>query len=377
MATSSKWLGTIKGHVGEAKAIFADDKRTREAAEKAPKSIILTERDLKSGVWDASKVLETTLGGGIRKITADDLAAFRRNMQTAQRRFEMGKSGQGLTARQIIDLATSAPLLYKKNPKYVSDIDKARKEITMAVAVSALNDEVRFLTNAGPDSDANVTRHHVVVRFNAFDDAVRKLATKKLDDATAPKQIANWLRKQKLAFDCDCGRHRYFLRYVATIGGFAAGRPEMGYPKIRNPGLQGVACKHVLRVMSELESSNLVLNFLTGHLAKLHQSVNHKARTQATQKDAEATIEKIENGRTRAIKTSDMRKEEARKAAERKAIKEAASKAKRTTTRKPMATRKIEAMLESGQATEAVVATLRGLSMSETQIANLLAKQKK
>lgn len=377
MATnSSKWLGTIKGHVGEAKAIFADDKRTREAAEKAPNSIILTERDLKSGVWDASKVLLTTLGGGKRPITADDLATFRRNMQTAQRRFELGKSGQGLTARQIIDLATSAPLTYKPNPDgYGSDIDKARKEITMAVAVSALNDEVRFLTNAGPESD--VTRHHVVVRFNAFDDAVRKLAAKKLDDATAPKQMANWLRKQKLAFDCDCGRHRYFLRYVATIGGFAAGRPEMGYPKIRNPGLQGVACKHVLRVMSELESSNLVLNFLTGHLAKLHQSVNHKARTQATQKDAEATIEKIENVRTRAIKTSDMRKEEARKAAERKAIKEAASKAKRTTTRKPMATRKIEAMLESGQATEAVVATLRGLSMSETQIANLLAKQKK
>ena len=110
MATSSKWLVTIKGHVGEAKAIFADDKRTREAAEKAPKSIILTEHDLKSGVWDTNKVLKTTLGGVLRDIVADDLAAFRHNMQTAQSRFEMGKSGQGLTARQIIDLATSAPL---------------------------------------------------------------------------------------------------------------------------------------------------------------------------------------------------------------------------------------------------------------------------
>ncbi|WP_101103317.1 hypothetical protein [Macromonas bipunctata] len=374
MATnSSKWLGTIKGHVGEAKAIFADDKRTREAAEKAPNSIILTERDLKSGVWDASKVLLTTLGGGKRPITADDLATFRRNMQTAQRRFELGKSGQGLTARQIIDLATSAPLTYKPNPDgYGSDIDKARKEITMAVAVSALNDEVRFLTNAGPESD--VTRHHVVVRFNAFDDAVRKLAAKKLDDATAPKQMANWLRKQKLAFDCDCGRHRYFLRYVATIGGFAAGRPEMGYPKIRNPGLQGVACKHVLRVMSELESSNLVLKFLTGHLTKLHQSVSNKARTQSTQKDAEAAIE---NGRTREIKTSDMRKEEARKAAERKAIKEAASKAKRTTTaRKPLATRRIEAALLSGKLTEAALATFREYGFSDAKIDKLVAKKK-
>lgn len=371
MATSSKWLGNLKGHVGEAKAIFADDKRTREAAEKAPNSIILTERDLKSGVWDASKVLLTTLGGGKRPITADDLATFRRNMGTAQRRFQLGKSGQGLTARQIVDLATSAPLTYKPNPDgYGSDIDKARKEITMAVAVSALNDEIRFITNAGPDS--NVTRHHVVVRFNAFDDAVRKLATKTLDDAAAPKQIANWLRKQKLAFDCDCGRHRYFLRYVATIGGFAAGRPEMGYPKIRNPGLQGVACKHVLRVMSELESSNLVLKFLTGHLTKLHQSVNNKARTQATQKDAEAAIE---NGRTREIKTSDMRKAEARKAAERKAAKQAASKAKRTTTRKPMATRKIEAALQAGKLTDADLATFKKFGMSDAQIAALVAKK--
>lgn len=317
MKINPNWLGKVRGHVKEAREHFARDKQEREEAGRLPRdqNIILTEREVR-GDWDANRVLMTTLGGRVRPITSDDLATFRQNMRTAQRAFKNKKGG--ITARQIIDLAASRPLSYAApggfgaEGNYRSDLDKARREITSAVPVSAINGEIRFLTNAGKDSRA--TRHTVIVRLNAFDEAAAMVAATDLKDWKSPRQAANWLRKQPLAFDCDCGRHRYFFRYLATIGGFEAGRKETGYPKIRNPGLRGVACKHVLRVMTELESSGTVLTFLEKHLARVSE---YKARTTITQKEAEKALEK--RGATK-IKTSEQRKIEAQRAKERRAM---------------------------------------------------------
>ncbi len=313
------WFGKVKGHVGEAKGRFDTDRREREAAgaEAPKKNIILTEREVR-GEWDANRVLFTTLGGNARPITADDMATFRHNMKVAERRL---KGTGGITARQVIDLASSTPLGYVSNkpgqPR--SDIDKARKEITTGVPVSALNGEIRFITNAGPDS--KVTRHHVIVRLHGFEAAAAQMAATSLDGKgeKSPKQIANWLRKQKLSFDCSCERHRYFFRYVATIGGFAAGRKETGYPKIRNPRLMGVACKHVLRVMTELESSNTVLRFLEKHMQRVSE---YQARTQAAQTEAEEAAQSKAPAR---IKTSEQRKAEAIRVREKRELARAVS----------------------------------------------------
>lgn len=316
---ADKWLGKVRGHVGEARGRFDTDRREREAAGSAPadKNIILTEREVR-GEWDASRVLFTTLGGQPRPITAEDLAAFRHNMRQAERRF---KGGKGITARQVIDMASATPLRYISPGQPRSDIDKARREITMGVPVSAINGTIRFLTNSGPDS--KVSRHHVVVNLHEFEAAAAQLAATPNDGkgGKSPKQIANWLRKQKLSFDCDCERHRYFFRYVATIGGFAAGRKETGYPKIRNPKLVGVACKHVLRVMTELESSNAVLAFLEKHLASVSE---YKARTQLAQIEAEEAATPKEPTR---IKTSKQRAAEAQKVREKAALARAAKEA--------------------------------------------------
>lgn len=335
MKINAEWLGKISGHVKQSREHFAEDKRQREAAGREPpnRNIILTEREVR-GDWDASRVLMTTLGGQVRPITADDLAAFRQNMRIAQKNFKRGKGG--ITARQVIDAASSRPLTYMaahvpgSDARYRSDIDKARAEITSAIPVSALNGEIRFLTNAGKDS--KVTRHTVIVRLNAFEEAATMVAAADMKDRKTPKQAANWLRKQPLAFDCDCERHRYFFRYLATIGGFAAGRKETGYPKIRNPRLNGVACKHVLRVMAELESSGAVLTFLTNHLARVSE---YKARTTITQKQAEKELQK--RGRTK-IKTSEQRRTEAQRAKERRALARKAKETKETQKRKPART---------------------------------------
>ncbi|MDF0605400.1 hypothetical protein HZU77_007015 [Neisseriaceae bacterium TC5R-5] len=342
-AKAPQWLGQLKGHVGEAKSRFAQDKREREAAELSPKSIILTKLEVQ-GEWDASRVLMTTLDGKVRPITLADLAAFRHNMDMARHRF---KGTGGMTARQVIDFAASKPLAYTSlNPQASagSDIDKARKEITRAIPVSANNGTVRFITNAGKGS--KVSRHHVVVVLYGFEEAARQLSSSTLQDRHAAKRLANWLRKQRLAFDCDCERHRYFLRYVATLGGFAAGRKELGFPKIRNPGLKGVACKHVLRVMTELESATTVLTFLQRHLEKVQASADNTAKLQVTQKEADALAAKKGSGRK--IKTSAERQAEANKAKEARAAKAAASGASRLKQRKPPATRQLEKALKDG-----------------------------
>lgn len=135
-AEVNQLLGKLRGHVGEAKSRASADAAQRKAAEKTPRSIILGKNDVQ-GEYDAHRVLTTTLGGGLRAMTSDDLATFRQNMRTAQKNFQ----GNGITARQVIDLASSRPLGYALNADKTSngsDIDRARSEITMAVPVSAI-----------------------------------------------------------------------------------------------------------------------------------------------------------------------------------------------------------------------------------------------
>lgn len=330
-------LGKLRGHVRQAKELAAADAKQRRDAEKHPQSIILGKRDTQ-GEYDVARELYTTLGGQSRKITTEDLATFRHNMETAQSRFV----GAGITARQVLDMAAGHPL---KNVDGGDDLALARSQIKMAVPASATNADVRFITDTGPDSkDA---RHHVLVRFLGFGDVTREMLTTPTNDekskAITPKQAANKLRKQRLAFDCDCGRTRYFLRYVATIGGFNAGRAERGYPKIRNPGLKGVACKHVLRVMTEIESSSLVWNFLTKHLEKILLSADNRAHSKHVQADAEAMAAK-QSARPRQIKTSEERARQ-RDAARLKSLVAQSSQPKRVAA----ATKRAKRMAAAGQ----------------------------
>lgn len=358
-------LGKLKGHVGEAKGRAAEDAAQRKAAGGAPRSIILTKNDVQ-GEYDAHRILFTTLGGKARAITSDDLATFRQNMRIAQKNFH----GNGITARQVIDLASSHPLGYAKPNEASSDITKARTEITMAVPVSAMVTpdkrlDVRFITNAGPDS--KVTRHHVLVRFNSFAEAANKLMASTVKDRKDPKQSANWLRKQKLAFDCDCERHRYFLRYVSTIGNFNAGRDEHGFPKLKNPGLKGVACKHVLRVMAEIDASATVGTFLAKQMEKVQVSADNTARHQQKQKEADALAAK-QASKPLEIKNSEQRAAERARAKEQAAFRQAAQSAARA-PKTSAASRKVEAALASGNLSAIELATFRKFGFTDAQIA--------
>lgn len=271
-------LGKIRGAATEARERFLSDEAQRQAAGQATHSVILDPRSLE-GHYDAARMLHTTLGGELRPITADDLAAFLHNITTAKSRFK----GGGIKARQVLDL--SLPI----------DLERAHK-IKWAVPAGFSRGVLRIITDAG-GTTPGVTRHHMKVQFPLFDVAA-------VDAKRTPEQAARWLLKQPLKYDCDCGKHRFWFRYIATIGGFNAGRAETGFPKIINPGLHGVGCKHALRAMSELESSRVFLNLMTKAIEKARDESVVRKDVQVHQNEAE----EASNSKMRDIQTSSDRK---------------------------------------------------------------------
>lgn len=178
-----------------------------------------------AGEYDAGRLLATTLGGQIRAITQADLQTFRQNVKQLGKKFH-----GGITAKSVIDLSLPA------------DRERANKQIRSAVPVQSLGGRMHFLTNAGPES--KVTRHHVHIELLNYSASL-----------STPGKAADMVRlltAGALKFDCDCERHRYLYRYIATVGKYNAGVVETGFPKITNPRLVGVACKHALRVMQAL-----------------------------------------------------------------------------------------------------------------------------
>ncbi len=338
MATTGGWLGKLSGSAGEAKARAAEEKAERLAAPR-----ILRPGEIQ-GDYDASRLLMTTLGGEIRPLTSDDLAAFRRNVGTAQRRFK-----GGIRARQVLDMSLQ------------DDRDRAQSQIRHAVPASASDGRVRFVTNAGPES--KVSRHHVTVEFMSFGAAV-SAGTK------TPLQAANWLRKQPLKFDCDCGRHTYWYRYISTIGSFNAGRAETGFPKLRNPNLHGVGCKHVLRVMAEVESAGTVALFLSKVIARARANDDGRATLRQTQKDAEAQL--AANKRARDIKTTADRQKAAAAARERRGMARAAA----STPKPKKQTAATRRMASAGGLNKAQLAMLAKMGLTESQIAAITAAGK-
>lgn len=218
MATKPVVIG-VRASNNEARNRYVGEMEHRERA-----SGILQPGEV-SGDYNSARLLQTTLGGQLRALTHDDLRTFRDNVKKLGKKFK-----GGITAKAVIDLSTQG------------DRDRANKEIHQAVPMQSVGGRVHFVTNAGPNSD--VTRHHVHIEMLNYSAAI--------SSPGKMSEVVKALTMGPLKFDCDCGRHTYFFRYIATTGHFNAGRDEPGFPKITNPKLIGVACKHVLRVMQQL-----------------------------------------------------------------------------------------------------------------------------
>jgi hypothetical protein len=189
---------------------------------------ILQPNEVATGL-PANRVLMTTLGGKLRPITERDLAAFRASIaQLGQ------KARKGITAAEALSL--SRP----------QDIERAKQEIRLSMLARLQGGKLQLVTSTGPHSKA--TRHIVNVEFVQFSAAIARPGT--------PLQAATWLVKDTaLKFECTCEHFRFFLRYVATAGGWVAGRAEHGFPKLKNPTLDGACCKHLVRSLTDLQQS--------------------------------------------------------------------------------------------------------------------------
>lgn len=261
----------ISGALGALSARRNDDLQSRRLA-----TTILAPGDM-SGKTSAAKLLTTTLGGVTRFITNADLAAFTKSAKALG-----AKMREGLTAQEIVDLSRQA------------DRERARKEIHASLATRLHRGEVLFTTGSGPDS--KVPRHFVSIMFPAYGGAVSFPGT--------PLQAAAELVKAPLKFDCDCEHHRYRFRYITTLMGANAGRPETGFCKLTNPTLTGIACKHVLRSMVELQGSLFVRKQIAKMIDADRSRLTPGAKTRViTVNRAEA--DKVSQGRVRTVRTTN------------------------------------------------------------------------
>ena len=232
---------TITGS-GSSKAasdLLKAEKARRVAEGRKEKHTLLDRTDLKGG-YDPSRALHTTLGmeeGKTRPITPEDLDNFVRIANKMKAGAAKNQIVSGIRPQQVIALSRT------------KDIERSNKQIHFAALLGGSKGNLRFQTNASGETPG-VNRHFVNVTLAAFDTYSAMPVDPKKTTALG-KACAN----DRVKIECDCGRFTYWYRYLATTGGWVAGRPETAYPKIRNPELTGVACKHILRVMRELTTS--------------------------------------------------------------------------------------------------------------------------
>ena len=333
--------------IGARQAASEARKTFRELNAQREQSKNLLSPDDVSGEYDAARLLFTTLGGELRPLTYDDLKQFQYKVRLAKDKYK-----KGIKPKDVINF--SLP----------DDRERANQEIRAAVPLSTKAGELKFTTNAGPNSKK--TRHYVTVRMLNFEAAVVS--------PIEPAKIVNQVIKGPVAFTCDCERWRYWYAYIATVGGYNAGYREAAFPKIRNPDIQGIACKHILRVMAQMEQSPTLKGFVASLIDREREAVERKRKAvqQRDMKQLEQSFRR-ESSRQRQIKTTE-EKRQARNSTP-SAIARAAARAKEKSVKAAAAEaakRGIDAQIA---ATERLLRSTPGLPESAIQAALQAARK--
>lgn len=174
--------------------------------------------------------------------TTDDMKQFIASRTAHRKQFK--SSVPGITYPQLVAQSTQI------------DIKRANNKVNDGTGIKSaafLGMQHNMAIVSVKASEDSVHAHHrVKIRFEGWDQAVEDIG----DDKRQPAAIARALCADRVSFDCDCGRHQYWYRYMATAGNYAVTPPkEFAFPKIRNPDLAGVACKHVLHAITRFQSA--------------------------------------------------------------------------------------------------------------------------
>lgn len=237
----------------------SDRRGNAEQYTQAGSKVFLNPKDIQQGLQVGFKdVYWTSLGGVLRPMTEEDLKVIERNIQVVQKQY-----AKGITAKNVLDFSLLA------------DKQRCNKQIHLCVPLSLKGNVVRFMVNASGEN--GVAYHYINVQFEQMPSAI--MAT------TFDRKTANNVSYGKLRFECSCEHHKYTFRYLATIAGYNYGREEQAFPKIRNPTLSGVACKHVLRVMQYIRSA-----MFQEYLFKAVEKQRKQAVSSNTQKTSEKRL---------------------------------------------------------------------------------------
>lgn len=230
---------------------------------------------------NVSELLEFTLGDTKRNrelkktLDAATLKAYLDNVKAASNKF-LG----GITPLDVV------------NHSRLEDVKRANTQIFLASVFKRKGNVINFVTNAGIGSKD--THHYVAVQLLDYPQLL-------LGRTKAPSviDVKEAVTNGKIRFDCDCGRHRYWYRYVATIGKYNYGLDESRYPSTRNPQFTGVACKHALRVMKYLTSPHMIAmigKYARDDIAKASNQVRPQRKTnKELQREAMRQTEALNN----------------------------------------------------------------------------------
>lgn len=275
---------------------FAAEIAKRRADQADPNNTLLSPDEV-AGNYILERGLFTSLGGVPRPLTLDDLRVFAGNVRDLKMKAAKAKMRGGIRAKQVIDKSWPA------------DRERAHKDIKTAhpTHYQAITEGggqgtslmVHFVTNAGPDS--KYSHHNVNVQFLDFGAAVAS--------PVEPAKIVKELTGGRLKFECSCPRFKYFFRYVCTQAEIVAGRAELAFPKITNPRLTGISCKHGLRVMQMVDSSPTFRAYMVKVIKKFREDIEHVEGVERADDLREfMTKQRKENWRQRAVRTTEQKR---------------------------------------------------------------------
>lgn len=165
------------------------------------------------------------------------------------------KSRKGVVAKYDAKTAGVPYSFLVKSSRQI-DIDRSNNRVDDGTGIRWANFNSlkgNLLTMRTDASAVSKHSHHrVKIRIEEWDDYMANPPNGSYKEAVKAACAG------RISFDCDCGRHQYWYRYIATMGNFQIKPPsEFAFPKIRNPELSGVACKHVLKSARILQTPSL------------------------------------------------------------------------------------------------------------------------
>lgn len=174
--------------------------------------------------------------------TKDDLKEFEKSRK--QTRAKYSNSKPGITYAQLVASARDI------------DVKRANNSVTDGSGIKSasfigIKHNVAIISVTASDRSED-SHHQVELRFEEWDEAMDEAT----DDIAQLQRVTRNLAKGRVSINCDCRRYMYWYRYIATAGNFTIAPPkEYIYPKIRNPRLQGVACKHIIHAFTRMQAA--------------------------------------------------------------------------------------------------------------------------